>query len=413
MRIGFLFPSIYASQVLFSDKIFAPRELAIDMVNGLVDAGHEVTVYSVPDLPIKAKLVSEPLDSIKNPLPYYKFRGVDESHRHIVESEFAKHHYELNLTMKAFQDAHKEVFDVMHVYHDSAMFFSHYLDELMHDIPVVYTLHDPLPPPNTYEFGEFAKFLHHNYVSISNSFRKSDLALNFVATAYHGINLEDYPFNPSPEDHYLFLGRLVPEKGLHNAIAAVSQTGDKLVVSVNLPVKGEENDYYQKTIGSLPSLWSSRDLGASVKANADGAANHATPRDGQLTILPVVDKKTRIELYGQAKALLFPIEWEEPFGIVLIEAMACGTPVIAYNRGSVPEIVKDGVTGFIIDPDDAPRSGKGTWIIKKQGIEGIIDAMGHISELKREDCRAHVKDVFSVGNMIHSYEAIYQGLQKK
>ena len=412
MRIGFLFPSIYASQALFPDKIFAPRELAIDMVNGLVDAGHEVTVYSVPDLPTKAKLISEPLDTIKSPLVYYKFRGVDEAHRRSIEGEFAKHRYELNLTMKAFQDAHKEVFDVMHVYHDSAMFFSHYLDELMHDIPVVYTLHDPLPPHDTYEFAEFTKFLHHNYVSISNSFRKSDLALNFVATAYHGINLEDYPFNPSPEDHYLFLGRLVPEKGLHNAIAAVSKTGDKLVVSVNLPVKGEENDYYEKTIGLLKSRGGAQFAAPSAFALTD-APKLRTDQSDQYTILPVVDKKTRIELYGQAKALLFPIEWEEPFGIVLIEAMACGTPVVAYNRGSVPEIVKDGVTGFIIDPDDAPRPGKGTWIIKKQGIEGLIDAMGHILELKREDCRAHVKDVFSVGNMIHSYEAIYQQLQKK
>jgi glycosyltransferase involved in cell wall biosynthesis len=312
--------------------------------------------------------------------------------------------------------AHREMFDVLHVYHESSMFFSHYLDELMHDIPVVYTLHDPLPPKGTYEFSAFSQFKDHNYVSISNSFRQSELKLNFVDTVYHGIKLADYPFNPTPDNHLLFLGRLVPEKGLHNAIAAVGITGDKLTVSVNLPKDGEVNEYYEKTL----KRYVDDQAAGPAAGNPAGRPTEGTPAGGGpvplvtrdlFTILPVVDKKSRIELYRNAKALLFPIEWEEPFGVVLVEAMATGTPVIAFNRGSVSEIVKDGVTGFIIEPDGRPVNPASR--IQKTGIEGLVEAIRRIGEIDRADCRKHMEDHFTVTHMVEGYERVYTGVLNK
>ena len=112
--------------------------------------------------------------------------------------------------------------------------------------------------------------------------------------------------------------------------------------------------------------------------------------------------------------MLFPILWEEPFGMVMIEAMSCGTPVIAFNRGSVSEIVKDGVTGFIIDQDNENRSNKGKWIIKKKGVEGLTEAINKIYNMDnreydqmRHNCRRHVEENFTVEKMVDGYEGVY------
>ncbi len=94
--------------------------------------------------------------------------------------------------------------------------------------------------------------------------------------------------------------------------------------------------------------------------------------------------------------------------MVMIESMACGTPVIAYNRGSVAEIVRDGITGLIIDPDDVDRPGKGSWIIKKQGIEGLVEAINRIDDIDRNACRKHVQEDFSVEKMVEGYERVYK-----
>jgi glycosyltransferase involved in cell wall biosynthesis len=114
---------------------------------------------------------------------------------------------------------------------------------------------------------------------------------------------------------------------------------------------------------------------------------------------------------GNARAFMFPIHWEEPFGLVMAEAMACGTPVIGYARGSVPEIVRDGVTGFIIDPPDGdgfPISESGKWIIKKRGVEGLIEAIGRVREIDRAACRRHVEENFTVEKMVAGYEEVYK-----
>ena len=124
----------------------------------------------------------------------------------------------------------------------------------------------------------------------------------------------------------------------------------------------------------------------------------------------------KYDFLGNAKAFLFPIHWEEPFGLVMVEAMACGTPVVAYNRGSVPEIVKDGVTGFIVDPPEEDLNSQisnhndqqGSWIIKKRGIEGLVEAVRRISEIDRKACKKHVEEHFTVDHMVDGYIDVYR-----
>ena len=125
----------------------------------------------------------------------------------------------------------------------------------------------------------------------------------------------------------------------------------------------------------------------------------------------VLPKEALHQRYGNAKALLFPIHWEEPFGLVMIEAMACGTPVIAYNRGSVSEIVRDGVTGYIVDDDRSNKSDKtntSNLIIKKKGIAGLVEAIKRIGEIDRSACRKHVEAHFTVDRMVTGYEQVYK-----
>ena len=184
-------------------------------------------------------------------------------------------------------------------------------------------------------------------------------------------------------------GKFIDPKGVTNAIKVSQATGSSLKIVGNV----EDEKFYDELV--VPNL--------SDKIEVIGGISS----EQSLTREQVRD------LYENAMAFLFPINWEEPFGLVMIEAMSCGAPVIAYNRGSVSEVVRDGVTGFIIDPDDEDRPGKGSWIIKKQEIEGLIEAVKRIGEIDRKACRKHVEENFSVDRMVENYEKVYRGILDK
>ena len=381
MKIGFLLPSVFASTTLFPDRIFAPGQLARDSINGLVHQGHEVYVFSTPDFVTNGQLIPGDVKPFEKKLVYDKLKRADSFEAKIRNDEVWKRTFEISVTTQAYKFTREHHLDIVHAYHDF-LFTPHYLEEVT-QIPTVYTLHDPLPPEESFEYHELGKFKDHSYVSISNSQRKSSLSLNFVDTVYHGIDLTAFPFQKQSADYALFMGRLVPEKGLHNAIAAACKINVRLEIGTQLPDILHESEYFKKQIKPFLS----------------------NPLIGEPGILTGENK---ITLYKDALALLFPIEWEEPFGIVMIEAMSTGTPVIAYNRGSVSEIVKDGVTGFIIDPDNQNRPNKGSWIIKEQGVEGLVVAMNRLNEINRVACREHVTNHFSVSQMVAGYEKVYQ-----
>jgi glycosyltransferase involved in cell wall biosynthesis len=246
----------------------------------------------------------------------------------------------------------------------------HYFERFTKSLPIVYTLHDPIPAPGSLAYVLFSKFSGHNYISISLAQQKSHYVhLHFVGNVYHGIPLSQYQFSSNASDYFLFMGRLVPEKGLHTAIKLALATNTKLSVGAEFPEPQEETEYFKKEIE--PYL-----------------------KNPLIQTVGMKEGQEKITLYGKAKALIFPIEWEEPFGMVMIEAMACGTPVIAYNRGSVSEIVRDGVTGFVIDPD--------------RGVEGLVEAVGRIGQIDRAACRRHVEEHFTVEKMVEGYERVYQ-----
>lgn len=383
MKIGILLPSIYSSDT-YSKTIFAPKPLAVSLANGLVKRGHKVYLYSADNVKTKAYLVKGDNKLLVDNLINHKLRHSDEHREKWGTFYLKKYLFELDLTQKAYLDAKENKVDIIHSYHDT---LAHFFDGIT-SIPVIYTLHDPLPPPYTIEYWLLDKFKNHYYVSISTSFRKKNPSLHFIATIYHGLDLNIYKFSSESDDHFLFMGRIVEEKGLPTAIKIILNLNLNLKIGIQSGKKDREGAYYTSSI--LPLL-----------------------KEPNIQQIGFLDVNSKVEAYKRAKALLFPIEWEEPFGMVLIESMACGTPVVAFARGSVPEIVKDGETGFIVNSSDSDK--RGDWVIKKTGIEGLTEAVKRIYSMPqneyqsmRRNCRKHVEEKFTVEKMVDGYEQVYK-----
>ncbi|PPS42834.1 glycosyltransferase family 4 protein [Chroococcidiopsis sp. TS-821] len=229
--------------------------------------------------------------------------------------------------------------------------------------PTVHTLHGVFTPDNE---KLFMHARHQPFVSISNAQREPKLNLNYIATVYNGIDLNNYEFYPRSQDppYLAFLGRLSPEKGPHIAIEIAKRSGWRLKMAGKIDVV--DRDYFEREI----------------KPHIDGK---------QIEYLGEANHAQKCELMGGAVATLFPITWREPFGLVMIESMATGTPVIAMELGSTPEIIVRGQTGFLC-----------------RTIDECIAAIDKAPQLNRFVCREHVVKNFSVQRMTDGYEAVYQ-----
>jgi glycosyltransferase involved in cell wall biosynthesis len=200
-------------------------------------------------------------------------------------------------------------------------------------------------------------------VAISRAQRRAAPDLSWLGTVHNAVDVESFPFRADKEEMLFFLGRLHPDKGVHLAIDAARSVGLPIVVAGKCS-EPLEKEYFR---------------------------THIAPRLGRdVTIFGTADAVAKRDLLSRAAALVFPILWDEPFGMVMIEAMACGTPVVALNRGSVPEVVIDGVTGCVRDdPADLPAA---------------IEQAGHLDPA---DCRRHVEEHFDATAMAAGYERVY------
>ena len=232
-------------------------------------------------------------------------------------------------------------------------------------------------------------------VSISESARK---ALNLESVViYNGIDTNLYIPDENPQKNYLlFIGRMskaktngkfIDPKGVGNALEVAKSLGENLKIVSNI----EDKKFYDEIV--------SPNLSDKIKFVGDVSSEQNLSRE------------EIVNLHQNAKAFLFPINWEEPFGLVMAEAMACGTPVIAYNRGSVPELVRDGVTGFVIEPEESNSESR--FVIKKKGLEGLTEAVKRIGEINRKICRKHVLQNFNVEKMVDNYEKLYYEICRK
>lgn len=374
MKIGLALPTLLAS-IHFKNRIFAPKDLYVELVNGLAKKGHEVYSYAPFGIKTEAKNIDVSTIFEEKVLSSVKLRNHpdDEILYRVNAAE-----YEAAFGLAAYTHAIQNDIEIMHLYIDS---LAHYAADLA-PFPTVMTMHDPPFAKDTIEGWRFGHFAKHPHIAISH--RQAELygkEFNIAEVIHHGVNLETFPFSDIANGYLAFVGRLVPEKGVEDAI----DTSAAVNYPLHIATSGNytDSDFYKTHLQSK-------------------IENSLVTMTGQL------NKEERDNWMKNAKALLMPIKWEEPFGMVMVEAMACGTPVIAYALGSVPEIVRDGVTGFVVAPTPSDLGHLGDLKIKKTGIEGLIEAVRRIGEIDRAACRKHVEDHFTVEKMVAEHERVYK-----
>lgn len=239
--------------------------------------------------------------------------------------------------------------------------------------PIIHTLHVPLKGKK--ERIEIYKKIKAKLVSISFSQRKPARDLNYVANIYHGIDLNEFPFCPKPKNYFFWVGELSKRKGIYEVIKIAKMAKIRLIIAGRIPNpklnQKEDFEFFQKFI--------KKEL-----------------NKNKIFYVGELGRKKLSFYYRNALALLFPLQWEEPFGLNMIESMATGTPVIAFNRGSVKEIVKNGITGFVI------KNKKG-----KEGLKDFVEAIKNISQIERKECRTWVEKNFTKEKMAKEYEKLY------
>lgn len=240
-------------------------------------------------------------------------------------------------------------------------------------------------------FSFFSNLKNVFFISISRAQRKFFPKLNYADTIYHGVDTDQFIFSRAGGEKMMWAGRGVPDKGLKTIFEVVHRLGREAKI---FPLRKDEYTHWLKKLISEQT-----DLISSKKVYLEFDK----------------DRRDLVRDYQTSRLFLFPIQWEEPFGLVFLESMACGTPVVAYARGSVPEIVKDGKTGFIVNPTDSDI--RGNWIIKKTGFEGLCEAIERIYSMPekeylemRGNCKAHVEKYFTANKMAKNYLNVYKKL---
>lgn len=266
---------------------------------------------------------------------------------------------------------HQDEFDIIHMHlNKSSDYIALPLAKPIKN-KVVFTLHFPYPTSQDRQDRHrvLQKYKELNYISISNSQRKGGENLNWVGTVYNGVDTHLYTFNPTPKDYFLWLGKFNPDKGVKEAVLAAKQAGVKLVVAGAIDnLEGEDFRYYNEEIKPLID-------------------------NKQIVFVGELNDETKNKLYGEALGFLEPIKWNEPFGLVMAEAMATGTPVIAFKNGAAPEIIVDGISGFLVDNQ-----------------EQMVEKIKQVSSIDRNKCRERVTELFSTEKMVAEYSKIYDKL---
>jgi hypothetical protein len=311
------------------------------LADGLAEAGHDVTLFATGDSQTKARLE-------------YVFEEAPGS-RLINDLILDTTH-----TLFALRDA-RDRFDVLHIHSP----FSALAAAVETGVPSVHTVHGSFTPEMTRLYSIVADRLW--YVAISEAQRGFNPHLRYGGVVYNGIDMGFYGFQEEKEDFVLFLGRAAPEKGWRRAVDTAKLAGERLVSAVKIAHWTEEEEWETNVKPALPS---------------------------DFEVLGEIEQEQKVDLLRRAKAVLFPIDWPEPFGLVMTEAMACGTPVIGTPRGSVPEVIDDGVTGWIVDVETYP--------------EQAAERLTRLAEIDPHACRERVRRLFSKESMVAGYERVFE-----
>jgi len=314
-------------------------ELVVSLLaDGLVDAGHDVTLFASGGSHTKARLVS-PMAVAPDP------------------RELGNAWYDAYHALASYLQV--DGFDVVH---DHAGVVGPVCGALLHGRPpVVHTLHGPWTD-QTRQFYSVAGH-HVHLVAISEAQRADNPDVPYLGTVHNGIDIGAYPYREHKDDCLVYIGRANPDKGPAEAINIARRAGLPLQMILKRS-EPPEREYFETVIEPM--------LGSDVELHEN------------------VSHEAKVEMLGRATAMIFPIRWPEPFGLVMVEAMACGTPVVTTNWGAAPELVADGETGF-----------------RRESEDDLVAAIGKARELSPQACRARVVELFSAEAMVRGYEATY------
>ena len=331
MRIAVLSPISWRTPPLH----YGPWESVVSVLTEeLVHMGLDVTLFATGDSQTRGKLVAV------CPRPYSEDRSVDPK---VAEC--------LHIS-EIFERAAE--FDIIHNHFD----FLPLTYSGLVETPLVTTIHGFSSPSIIPVYTKYNDRTH--YVAISDSDKSPEL--DYIATIHHGIDISQFPFSGAEGEYLLFFGRIHPDKGVYEAIKVAQRIGMKLVIAGII----QDQDYFA----------------ARVEPYVDGK---------NVEYLGSVGPDQRADVLGHALALLHLISFDEPFGLSLIESMACGTPVIAFDRGSIPEIIRDGETGYIVED-----------------IEHAVNAVASVQSIDRSACRKDVEQRFSHTRMARDYVDVYE-----
>jgi glycosyltransferase involved in cell wall biosynthesis len=310
------------------------EQVASAVAEGMVSAGHDVTLFASGDSITSGKLAAV------IPKPY----GDDPT----ADVKVNESLHISNLMERATE------FDIIHNHYDFLpLTYSKLINTAM--VTTIHGFSSPLIVPVYQKYNSNT-----HYVSISNADRNK--SLSYIATVYNGIDTTKFSLNEHPDNYLLFFGRIHPHKGTSEAIEIARRSGHRLIIAGLI----QDEAYWKEMVEPFVD-------------------------DGQVQYIGNCGPEKRDEVLGKALALLHPISFDEPFGLSVAEAMCCGTPVIAFNRGAMPELIIDSKTGFLV-----------------ADIDEAVDAAKRVGELSRIDCRTHVEGRFSREKMTENYLQVYE-----
>lgn len=332
------------------------EQIVTTLARGLAKRGHEVTIFAA-----SGSRFSDRNITVQTSSPFPTFKKLSENRK-----------WELRELFDVL--GRQDDFDLIHLHYEP-LIMRFFADQNEYNFlnlfrtPTVVTFHNQTHLPEHIRYYRRHRELQDfPYVFISRDQRQP---LNFFTNTrviYHGLPLDKFTFRGKPDDYLLFVGRANPVKGVREAILAAKRARERLVLAIQ--VDPTDRSFFNSKIKPL----------------IDGK---------QIANVGEVSFQKKIKLYARAKGVLFPILWHEPFGLVMIESAACGTPVIAFNRGSAPEIIKDGKTGFVV-----------------RNVSEMVRAIKKLPLIDRQECKKITTARFSADRMIDEYLAFYRSLTK-
>jgi glycosyltransferase involved in cell wall biosynthesis len=343
------------------EMILAHALIAKQLADGLTDRGHQVTFFAPRGSRTKARLQSFDLPALRTGPARRYYLDRDRPER----IKFERFYENIFLAeMGRYVTQPSKPFDLLHLHS-----FEHTAHLTKLGRPTLFTVHEPIDEQLAGMFKQYRGQQNYRLISISDNQRRSLPRAPWLATVFNGVDVRDFKFRAKPGRHLVMAGRMRVEKG--------PDLGAQAAIKAKVPLK-LIGPYQDHGTFDLDGFW-----GAKV-----------APLLGKLvTATGFMSPEKMNQEYGKAQALLMPIRWEEPFGLVCLEAMACGTPVIGFRRGSLPEIIEDGVNGFLVDT-----------------VDQMAAAIKKIDAIDRAACRRAVEERFSLTRMVDDYENAYYDL---